>query len=225
MRMIDRQKTLQFVPGKRVLRADEFSNLVKSNEMVSTAEIEARALAKKTAEEAQITIQKACEEAKRIVDEAQAAFEEEKKKGFATGLDAGKQEMVNQMMELVAKNAAMLDQFEESVVGIVSRAIRRILGEIDQEELIRRLVRNSLQVARNQKRAVVRVNPQQAAAVRSSVSEYLKHIPGLEFVEVIADSRLKINECLLETEIGVIDASLNVQLEAIQRSMGKVFTG
>jgi type III secretion protein L len=46
----------------------------------------------------------------------------------------------------------------------------------------------------------------------------LREYPGLGLVEVAADARLAKGSCTLESELGVIDASLETQIEAIRRS-------
>ena len=38
---------------------------------------------------------------------------------------------------------------------------------------------------------------------------------------MVADRRLSAGGCILETEIGVVDASIEVQLKALERSLAK----
>ena len=41
----------------------------------------------------------------------------------------------------------------------------------------------------------------------------------------IADSRLSDGGCILETDVGVVDASIDVQLQAIENSLSKSLSG
>ncbi|MEZ9134252.1 FliH/SctL family protein, partial [Vibrio breoganii] len=43
-------------------------------------------------------------------------------------------------------------------------------------------------------------------------------------VEVIADARLKNGGCILETEVGIIDASIDGQLQALKQAITKQFS-
>jgi type III secretion protein L len=132
--------------------------------------------------------------------------------------------MAAQMMEITAKSVRKFSHFEEAILNIVMRSLRRVIGEIDDTELIRRIVTNALEVVRNQKRATLRVNPDQAPAVRKSVAEWTKKGSQIELMEVVADSRIGKEACLIETEIGTVDASLDVQLTAIRRVLSKAFS-
>jgi type III secretion protein L len=76
----------------------------------------------------------------------------------------------------------------------------------------------------NQKQATLKVCPEQAQAARDAIAEIRLSDAAPTTVEVVADGRLEKNSCLIETEIGVVDASLDVQLEAIRKVLEKAFS-
>ncbi|MEF1164548.1 SctL family type III secretion system stator protein VscL, partial [Vibrio parahaemolyticus] len=41
------------------------------------------------------------------------------------------------------------------------------------------------------------------------------------YVDVVADARLKNGGCILETEVGIIDASIDGQIQALKQAMVK----
>jgi type III secretion protein L len=133
--------------------------------------------------------------------------------------------MAGQMVELTAKSIQKFSEFEEAILNIVMRSLRRIVGEIGHTELIKRIVSNALEVVRNQKKAILRVHPDQAPGARESVDDWVKQGNQMELLEVVADNRLEKNACIVETEIGVVDATLDVQLEAIHGILRKKFSG
>jgi len=46
---------------------------------------------------------------------------------------------------------------------------------------------------------------------------------GATFLDVTADPRMKSGDCILECELGVVDASLETQLKAIEHALlGKI---
>jgi type III secretion protein L len=47
----------------------------------------------------------------------------------------------------------------------------------------------------------------------------MQTFPKIQFLDVQADSRLSANGCVLETEIGVVDATLETQLKAIEKAL------
>ena len=44
---------------------------------------------------------------------------------------------------------------------------------------------------------------------------------AIRLLDVVADSRLKKGDCLLESEMGVVDAGLDTQMGALRRVMEK----
>jgi type III secretion protein L len=66
------------------------------------------------------------------------------------------------------------------------------------------------------------VAPEQAKLARETIASIPKGAAP-QLVEVVADGRLSENSCLIETEIGVVDASLDIQLEAIRKVLEKTF--
>jgi type III secretion protein L len=152
---------------------------------------------------------------------AKAAFEAERKKGHVAGMDEGRQELSELMVSVAAKRMESFEKFEESIVNIVMRSVKRIIGEMDNAQRLRAIVHNALSAVRNQKGVVVRVNPEQAQAVRESIDKMTKGSDDTPFVEIVADGRLQPNDCIIETEIGTVDASLDIQLKAIEKSLQK----
>jgi hypothetical protein len=83
------------------------------------------------------------------------------------------------------------------------------------------IVRQALKAVKNQKEAILKVSPQDSQAVRDNLKEILSD--GIvDYLVVVADSRLTPGTCILETDLGVIDASLDVQLEAIIGAFKKI---
>ncbi|MDR1456740.1 MAG: type III secretion system stator protein SctL [Puniceicoccales bacterium] len=215
-------KEIQIVPGKKILHAEEFMAFGSVGEIVDETETLIRESLSAAETKAKQLISDAQAEAKKIVGGSKAAFEEERKKGHAAGMADGKQELSDLMISVAAKRMEGFEKFQESIVNIVMRSVKRIIGEMDNAQRLRAIVHNALSAVRNQKKVTVRVNPEQAQAVRESTSESTKAgDDDTPFVEVVADGRLKMDDCIIETEIGTVDASLDIQLRAIEKSLQK----
>lgn len=193
-------KELTFLPDQKVIKAREYSAWADSTEMIAAAH----------------------RQASLIIDDAKKAYAAEKKRGFAEGEDEAKQQASERMLETIVRGVDYLAKMEEQVTSLVMLALRRIIGEMDEKELITRIVRHALEVVRNQKQVTVRVSPSQIDAVRAEIDDILKNFSSIHFIDVTADSRLKAGGCILETEIGVVDASLDFQIEAVRKSLSKL---
>ena len=126
------------------------------------------------------------------------------------------------MMDFVVKSANSFKKLEADVTEVVKVALRKIIGKLDKTELIINVVKNSLQKIKLQKQATLKVAPAEVAMLRDNMAEITKDTPTLEFLDIQADAHLKPGSCVLETELGVIDASIEVQLSAIENALAKV---
>lgn len=174
--------------------------------------------AKLTGEE---IIKKAEEKAAEIVEEAQKVYESEKVRGYDEGMAEGNEKISELMIDSVARSVQNFEEFENDIVSIVVQALRKVIGEMDKHELISKVVKNAMEQVRNQKKVTIIVNPSEGDLVNKQVDGLLKEFPLVSFIHVESDARIEVGGCKLETDMGVVDASLATQLESIRRSLEK----
>jgi type III secretion protein L len=189
--------TLALAPDTRLLKRADYQTFVMADQILSAARREA--------------------EEQRA--EAEREQERRRQAGYEQGLAQARLEMATQMLETVERTVDYLGAVEHRVVDLVMMAVRKVLGEFDDTELTGRVVRQALQVVRNQPQATIRVCPAQADRLQQRLHELLAGYNSLRLVEVVADPRLGPGDCILETEIGVVDAGLETQLGALKRAL------
>lgn len=159
------------------------------------------------------------ERAAQLDQAAEAERERRCQKGYEEGLAAGRLEYTEKIMETVFRSVDYIEGLETTLVKVVGEALRRIMGEMDDDERIVRLVRQALQAVRGEKRVLVRVAPRDEKAVRAELAALLGQASGGGFLEVLADPRLTPGECFLESELGVVEASLETQLRNLETAL------
>jgi type III secretion protein L len=174
-------------------------------------------------EEASSVLEQARNEAEKILERANALYESEKERGYQDGLTEAKKKMTGQMMDIVTSSVDYFESVEEKITSIVMATTRKVIGTVDDRELITGIVRNALAMTKNQKQIILRVAPDQVDLIKARLDEITADFPARGFIEVTADRRLTTNGCIVESEIGVVDASIDVQLEAIRKSLIKSF--
>ncbi len=184
-------------PGTRVLKAADYALLQQAAGLLAAARQEAQALR----------------------DSAQAELEAERRRGYAEGIEQARGEAAELMLETVGRTVDYLGQVEDEVIGVVLSAVRKLLGTLDDLERTRLLAREALKVVRTQKRVTLRVSPGQEEGVRARVTDILGGYSGISLLEVVADPGLGAGGCILESELGVVDASVDTQLAALERAM------
>lgn len=188
-----------FAPGRKVVKAAEHSVLLEMEDVLESA--------RRRAEE--------------IAEAAKAAYEEESRRGYADGQQEAKMEAAERMIETVSRSIDYFGGIEARVVDLVMTALRRILSEFDERDRVTMVVKNALSAVRNQKQVVLRLHPRQAEALRERINDLLAAYPAIAFLDVTPDARLAPDTCIIESEIGSVEAGVEVQLEAIRRAFEK----
>ena len=172
--------------------------------------------------EAQQLIVAANAQADAIVAGAQAAFEAERQRGYAEGIEEAKLEQAEQMIENVSRTIDYFGKVETRMVELVMQALRKIISDFNDEERVLITVKNVLSVVRNQKQMTLRLNPNQVEIVKARVNDLLANYPGVGYLDIVADSRLQLDSCILESDIGLVEASMEGQLQALENAFTKV---
>ena len=161
-------------------------------------------------------------ESARIREQAKAAFEDEKRRGYEEGLQEGKMEIAMQKLNLVNSSVEFMESVESKMADIVMKALRTCVVEIGDKEMVVNIVRKTMAaVIRTQSKVTLKVSPEMVSVVRERLAEITEPYPTVETFDVVEDSRLKGSACVLETEAGVADASVETQLAAIEKSLAR----
>ena len=161
-------------------------------------------------------------QAAQVREDAKAAYEVERKKGYDKGIADGKTEIAMQKLDLVDSSVAFMEDVEAKMAEIVMKALKSCVTEIGDHEMVVQIVRKTMAaVIRTQRQVTLKVAPELVETVRARVSELTSSFPTIETFDVVEDPRLKGSACVLETEAGVADASVETQLAAIERSLKK----
>ena len=148
------------------------------------------------------------------------AYERRREEGYRDGVEEGRLEHAEKVMETVLSSVEYIEGIEATLVNVVAVAVRKVIGEIDENERIVRIVRNALVTVRNQQHVTIRVAPADEKAVREGLASMLASVPGgASFLDVVPDARLERGACLLESELGVVDASLETQPKALENAL------
>lgn len=168
------------------------------------------------------TVAAANELAAQIEAEARQAYEAERQRGYLEGKEEARLEQAEQMIETISRNVDFFSKVETRMVDLVMQAVQKIVSDFDDRERVLLTVRNVLSVVRNQKQMTLRLNPQQVEVVKSRINELLAEYPGVGYLDIVADSRLQADACILESEVGLVEASLETQISALRTAFHKV---
>lgn len=176
--------------GTKIVKAEEQAALLEASELIQAAQ----------------------RQADRIREDAQRAYEERYRQGYEDGVEAGKMENAMKMMETVVASVEFIENIEKTVVSVVNQSVKKIIDSFDDEERIKGIVNTALNHVRGQQKVTVRVHPKDEPVIAKMLT--LQTIGS--YITVIADAHLQPDSCILESELGVIDASLKTQLTTLE---------
>ena len=168
--------------------------------------------------EAQSLLAHARTQAEAIVENAQAAFDAECARGYAEGKASALLDQAEKMIDTVGRTVDYFAGVENTMVELVMQAVHKVVEGFDDREKVMAVVRNALAVVRNQKQMTLRLHPDEVQTVRECVNDLLVAYPGVGYLDIIADGRVLRGACILESEIGMVEASLDGQIEALRKA-------
>ena len=195
-----RQLQARIAPGQRVIRAADVAAWGEAEALLASARQQADA----------------------IIARAEAELEAERRRGYDEGQAEAQMEQAEKMIDTVGRTIDYFARVEGDMVALVMAAVRKIIDGFDDAERVLIVVKNALSVVRNQKQMTLRLHPQQVDVVRSRVNDLLAAYPGVGYLDIVPDGRLAMESCILESEIGLVEASIESQIKAIEAAFHKV---
>lgn len=223
----------EFIAG---LNAEVVEELVNPEEELEKTREEASQLleyAKEQVEQARI-------EAEQILNQAriegaqlkQQAYEEGKATGNADGYQDGirnaKQEIDGIKAGLVQERAELEREYEENLRKMEPRLVDTILEVFEKvtyvlaeekREMMLHLVDRALARIESSRQFLVRVSKEDYPFVAEHKEMLADKVPTSSEIDIVKDATLVRNQCLIETDGGVFDCSLDVQLENLVRDI------
>lgn len=155
--------------------------------------------------------------AEAMQQQAQAALEAERARGFEAGLRAAAGEVAKQFARLAAHRAALETEMEAALPKVVCDVVERLLGETPAASLLSSTIRHVLAQQRWDGKAVLRVSPADQATARAAV----QGDPRAVAITVEPDVALPDGSCQFECAHGSIALGLAAQLRALRDGLEK----
>ncbi|HEX9058717.1 MAG TPA: FliH/SctL family protein [Clostridia bacterium] len=194
-------------------------------------EKEAMEIVEKARQDAELIIKEAQYEADRIIEQAQSdsiiISEEARLKGYQEGMnEAGRkyEQLLSEAEELKEKMKAeyyeILSGIESDVLDMILDISRKVIGneiKVNPENILL-LIKHAFEKCSNASGAVLRLSPVDYEYVINH-RESLDSIDGADEIEIKKDSSLKTGGCIIETDYGTLDASVETKLSKIEKEL------
>jgi len=194
----------------------ELSSLLEAAEALETERENAFA-------EAQEQVDAAHAEAESRVAAALAEAKEAGERGYREGLALGREEAAANWAASALRDGAStkhrLSRQTDRLSTIVALAVERIVEHEDRAALYRQALRTIHKLLKDAPMLTLRVSESERDSAQRAIDSV--SLPGNDapLVELVGDATLAPGSCVFESDMGVVDASLETQLAAVKRAI------
>lgn len=156
------------------------------------------------------------EKAKAILADALREREIDRARGYEEGRQEGLAQVTERLAALEVEREKLLRGEEKEIIAMVLEIAEKIVARELKKGAVRDVVRQALTQAVGS-RLVVRVNPEDKEKIEQDFSDLRGTSRTLALEE---DESITPGGCLVETELGTVDARLETQWKAIRKALG-----
>lgn len=179
----------------------------------------------KARSDADAIINMAYGETEKIRDNARIQGREE---GYQDGLEQGMAQIREKEGELEQYKASLEAEYQDKVAGIEPMLVDTIASVFEQvftiqfadrKDMILHIVKKAVRNIENSKEFLIKVPGENLEYVFEHKEEIQDQVGQAVSIEIVSDNSLTDNQCIIETDSGVFDCSLDIQLENLVKSL------
>lgn len=159
----------------------------------------------------------------RVLASAREEAEALRTQAYREGREQARAESSAWMTAATARWSAALEAEQSSVVTLACDVVLAVLGRESSlgVEVVRDVTKQALSRVRRARRVVLKVSPHEIDGVRAAMQAWLPAGMTPDVLDVESDPSVRAGGVIVETELGRLDARLDVQLAAIRRALAQ----
>jgi len=175
-------------------------------------------------------------EAEKMIKEAELKVSEIEHEAYKKGYDAGREEgykegqaevmrLIDRLGTVVSTAVDIRDEIIRSSEKLMTEMILMIARKIIKDEIVERRevvinnIKEAIKRVKDRDRIDIRVNFADLDMTTAHKDELIKMMESLKKVNIYEDSRVERGGCIIETDVGAIDARISTQLDAIEEAI------
>lgn len=234
----------EFSPGLKVasieepLEDEEIDNSASEVLLENSKEIEKKAadMLEEAKKQARDILEMAEKDASNIIEKAKqqsdSIIEETRQVGYEKGMSEAKEQLNNEMnkmkqeniekeQELKSSYCKKMESMETDLVDAILEVfveVTQVLS-IDKRDMILTLVNSVLSGTEVSNNYLIKTSREDASFLRENKDRINGSVNKDINIEIVEDFSMKRNECLIDTDLGIFDCSLDIQLENLIRDI------
>jgi type III secretion protein L len=199
-------------------------NIIKADHLTLPATNQRKTVLKRAVIEANDEARTIVENSQNYAEELRLKVESEALELRESAYQQGKEKALLEMTNLIIDAREIRDKtFSETEQDILRLAIKlaeKIIGrEIKTDKTtVVDIVSNALRNAKRQDKLTIRVSQTDYSTVQEKFVE-LSQSSRTSYVDIVPDPRVSLGGCIIESEVGTIDARLETQLRVLEKAL------
>jgi type III secretion system HrpE/YscL family protein len=171
--------------------------------------------------EAQNILAAAEKRARELLAEAQGVFDAAEEKGYQNGLALGRRDAVEEAVRLIENSPALSARLSEEAARLAIAISANIVGQhiAVSPDAALQIASNAMQEAITGDSVTLTVHPDDVEVLTRSLED-LRKIAGGASVAIEADKKISRGGCLVRTEFGEVDATIEALLASVAERLG-----
>jgi len=210
-------------------KAVAFNLIQESKEKAKREEEAARLNAEQIVERAKLEVERMVREAEMRVAEIE---HEAYQKGYEAGREVGFKKGQAEVRRLIDRLGTIVGQAidvrediiaasEKQMVSMILMIARKVIKDevVERKEVVLNNIREALKRIKDRDRVDIRVNFADLELTTAHKDELIKMMETLRKVNIYEDSRIDRGGCIIETDVGSIDARISTQIKEIEEAI------
>ena len=175
-------------------------------------------------------------EAEKMIKDAELKVSEIEHEAYKKGYEAGREEgykegqaevmrLIDRLGTIVSTAVDIRDDIIRSSEKLMTEMILMISRKVIKDEIVERRevvinnIREAIKRVKDRDRIDIRVNFADLDMTTAHKDELIKMMESLKKVNIYEDSRVDRGGCIIETDVGAIDARISTQLDTIEEAI------
>lgn len=175
-------------------------------------------------------------EAEKLIKEAELKVSEIEHESYKKGYEAGREEgykegqsevmrLIDRLGTIVSTAVDIRDDIIKSSEKMMTEMILMISRKVIKDEIVERRevvinnIKEAIKRVKDRDRIDIRVNFADLDMTTAHKDELIKMMESLKKVNIYEDTRVDRGGCIIETDVGSIDARVSTQLDAIEEAI------
>jgi len=171
--------------------------------------------------EARDVVALAHDQAKQIIEEAERQRDAIREQARQQGYNQGLAEWNQILARTLAAAEDLKKNWEETMLRLSVRVAEKIIGEQLKlaPDTIVGIAQQALEGSRFGKHVTIRVSEAEVQEVRKHVQRLKTAVGFSNEFEIVASPSLSLGDCVIESELGIVDARLDIQLKCLEDAL------